>query len=258
MNQYRPPRLSKDNNLVEGLRKSDLKDMIEPNFTVDQFRSKMGNDKNTIVIRFRAADKEPAIDLMEFIEKGYEFVLDADISSGEEKDGKYSIFVELERGPSAPNELKDLIGGISRLCGNEHWKFRWYKDLEVFEFNEDTFRDAVPLSPEEYEERSGDSEADEVTEFFDQGALDSITLENNGSLTFRKIYSEAFTANLIAIGPYDVLKYVLDGPIQLDESSRSQVLYLNKYLGNYDIHKIEGHFLLRKGDRAVILSKPRW
>ena len=35
-------------------------------------------------------------------------------------------------------------------------------------------------------------------------------------------------------------------------------MYLNKYLGNYDINKIENHFLIRNGDRAIILSKEIW
>jgi hypothetical protein len=36
------------------------------------------------------------------------------------------------------------------------------------------------------------------------------------------------------------------------------MLYLNKYLGNYDINKIEDHFLIRNGERAVILAKTSW
>ena len=254
MNQHQ----SKDNNLMEGLRAGDLKHTVDHLFTVDQFQSKMGEDKDVLVLRFRASSKEPALDLMEFIEKGYNFVLDADISSGEEKDGYYSIFVELERSKKAPREVKDLLGGISQLCDLNNWRFRWYKDIAGHDFTEADFEKAVPLTPADYEKEVAEQEATEVEDFFDQGALESVKVDNEKNITFRKPFAEPLTAKVIAIGEYNTLKNVLRGALQLDESSRSQVLYLNKYLGNYDINKIEGHYLVRKGTRAVILSKEIW
>ena len=249
---------SQDSNLMEGLRRSDLKDMVDNLFTIDQFQSKMGDDKDTIVLRFRAATKEPAIDLMEFIEKGYNFVLDADTSSGEEKDGKYSVFVEIERTKHAPAQIKDLMNGLSQLCDCTDWRFRWYKDIGGHDFSEEAIAKVVPLTAEEYKRSVEGQEAQEVAEFFDQGALESINVDENKNITFTKPYSTPMTAKIIAIGEYNMLKDALRGALQLDESSRGQVLYLNKYLGNYDINKIENHFLIRNGERAVILAKDTW
>ena len=254
MNQHQ----SKDNNLMEGLRSGDLKHTVDHLFTIDQYRSKMGDDKDTIVIRFRAKDKEPAIDLMEFIEKGYEFVLDADVSSGEEKDGHYSVFVEIERTKKAPEQLEDLINGISQLCDQTNWRFRWYRDVGGHDFSKEAIESVVPLTPEEYNRSAEGEEAQEVAEFFNRGALSSIEVSDGKKITFTKPFTNPLTAKLIAIGEYNTLKDVLRGGLQLDESSRGQVLFLNKYLGNYDINKIEGHFLIRNGDRAVILSKTDW
>lgn len=255
MNQFQQ---SKDNKLTEGLRSNDLKDQIDHLLTIDQFRSKMGDDKDTIVLRFRAVNKEPAIDLMEFIEKGYSFVLDADVSSGEEKDGKYSVFVEIERSKNAPSQIKELINGISRLCGLSSWRFRWYKDIGGHDLTEENIAKVVPLTPTEYEQHIEKEEAKEVAEFFDRGALNSIEVDENKNVTFYKPFSEPLTAKIIAVGEYNTLKDALRGGLQLDESSRGQVIYLNKYLGNYDINKIENHFLIRKDDKAVILQKNNW
>ena len=243
---------------MEGLRRADLKDMIDHLFTVDQFKSKMGDDKDTIVIRFRAADKEPALDLMDFIEKGYNYVLDADVSSGEERDGKYSIFVEIERTEDAPKNVKDLLNGVSQLCDCKSWRFRWYRDIGGQDFDPETFAKIVPLTPEDYESKTKAEDDSEVSEFFDQGAIDSVEVDENKNITFTKPYGSPLTAKLIAIGEYNTLKDALRGALQLDESSRGQVTYLNKYLGNYDINKIENHFLIRNGDRAVILAKTSW
>jgi len=48
------------------------------------------------------------------------------------------------------------------------------------------------------------------------------------------------------------------GSLSLDESSQSQVLFLNKFLGNYDINKIGSQFLIRNGKKAVVIEKGRW
>jgi hypothetical protein len=40
----------------------------------------MGTDADVCVISFKVAGKEPSADLVSFIEKGYDFVLDADVS----------------------------------------------------------------------------------------------------------------------------------------------------------------------------------
>ena len=242
---------------MEGLRSSDLKDIVDNHFTIDQFQSKMGNDTDIIVLRFRAADKEPAIDMMEFIEKGYDFVLDADVSSGEERDGQYSVFVEMERDERAPRHIKDLLNGLSQLCDCEDWRFRWYKDDEGYDATEEEIKKCIPLTPADYEARTSTDDATDVGDFFDQGATD-VDVDESRNITFTRPYAEPLTAKLIAIGEYNTLKDALRGALQLDESSRGQVSYLNKYLGNYDINKIEGHFLIRNGDRAVILQKEVW
>lgn len=246
--------------MLEGLRRSDLKDTIDHVFTVDQYQSKMGEDRDVIVLRFRASGKEPAIDLMEFIEKGYPFILDADMSPGEEKDGKYSVFVELERNEEAPENINDLLNGINQLTDLDTWKFRWYKDIEGHTFDVETFSKTVPLSPEEYDSRYEDSEnAIDVENFFDQGAMESIDVDlDRRIITFNKPYAEPLTLEFHDIGSYNTIKDKLPGGLQLDESSRGQVLYLNKYLGNYDINKIADKFLVRNGNQAVILSKKNW
>ena len=79
-------------------------------FEVDSFRSKMGEDQDVCVVSFKVKDRSPAKDLMEFIEMGYPFVLDADVSSGEDNNGEYSVFVEISRTPKLAEQIKDYIG----------------------------------------------------------------------------------------------------------------------------------------------------
>ena len=123
--------------LNEGLRAMDLKEMVHNMFEVDSFRSKMGEDQDVCVVSFKVKDRSPAKDLMEFIQKGYSFVLDADVSSGEDNNGEYSVFVEISRTPKLAEQIQELTYGVQRLTGIDNFKFKYYKESTVHELNTD-------------------------------------------------------------------------------------------------------------------------
>lgn len=243
--------------LFEGLRTSDLKGFVSEVFILDQYRSKMGEDKDVIVVSFKVNEKAPAADLMEFIEKGYSFVLDADMSSGEEQDGKYQVFVEFERSKRFPSELKELLSGVSRLTDNYDWRFRYYKDVEGHKFTEEAINETVPLDTIAYEARMMEIKNGAVAEFFDQGATE-VALDEDDTIIIQKPYSGPIAMELLAFGDYEEVKDSLPGGLQLDESSQSQVAFLEKYLGNYEVNKINGKFLIRNGNKGMIVKKDRW
>lgn len=243
--------------LTEGLRSGDLSDYVSEIFTVDQYRSKMGEDRDILVLGFRVKEKYPAIDLVEFIEKGYEFILDADMSAGEEYDGQYQVFVEIERTPALKEQLKDLISGISQVTDNYDWRFRYQKSPTSVEFNEDTIKKHIPMTIEEYESKVLEIKNQDIQEFFDKGAVD-VKVETDNTMTFSKPFAGDVKAKLVAIGDYDAVKETLPGALDLSESSQSQVVFLNKFLGNYDINKIGNKFLIRNNNKAIVIEKNRW
>lgn len=245
-------------NLSEGLRTADLKDYVSEYFTIDRFRSKMGEDKDVVVLGFRVKEKYPAIDLMEFVEKGYPFILDADMSAGEEQDGQYQVFVEIERTPNLPEQMKKLLGGISQLTDNWDWKFRYQKSNGAVPFSEQKIVEHVPLSAAQYETKILEIKNKDVNRFFNQGSLDGVTVEADNSMTFKKPFFGNLHMKLVSMGKYDDVKETLPGALSLDENSQSQVYFLQKYLGNYEINKIGDKFLIRNGNYAMVAEKDRW
>jgi len=244
-------------NLNEGLRYGDLENYVSEVFTVDQYRSKMGEDSDVIVLGFRVREKNPAIDMMEFIEKGYDFILDADMSAGEENDGQYQVFVEIERTPNLKTQLKELLGGVGQLCKFNEWRFRYQKSKNSLEFNEDNISEAIPMTKEDYERKITEIKNTDIKDFFDQGSVD-VDLAEDNTLIFSKPYAGDIAAKFISIGDYDDVKHTVPGPISLDESSQSQMFFLNKYIGNYDINKIGNKFLIRNGKKDIVIEKDRW
>ena len=258
MHKYNNQNKNPLHKLFEGLRTNDLDGLVSNRFTIDQFKSKMGNDADIIVLAFKVDDKFPATDLMEFIEKGYSYVLDADMSTGEEKDGKYRVFVELERDDKVAEQVEHLLRGLSQLCNCSNWRFKFFKDIDSYDFSKETFAKIVPLTKEAYLSRVNDQKVSDVSDVLDQGPAEVATVDESNNLTFRKPYTTDFTVKLEAVGKYEELVESLKGAIQLDKASNGQTLFLEKYLGNYVVHKIDNKFLIKNGNKAVIISKKGW
>ena len=98
-----------------GLRQHDLEFTVDPIFEIDSYKSKMGDDQDIVVLSFSVNGEQPAKDLVNFVETGYNFVLDADKTSGEQADKKYRVFVELERNRHVPNQIIEILDGIKKL-----------------------------------------------------------------------------------------------------------------------------------------------
>ena len=75
----------------------------------------MGDDDNIVVVAFKCLPADAAKDLVEFIESGYEWVLDANASPATDERGKVTVFVEFERRTSLQKRIVELIEGITQL-----------------------------------------------------------------------------------------------------------------------------------------------
>lgn len=244
-------------NIFEGLRSGDLENYVSEVFSVDRYKSKMGEDADVLVLSFKVKEKYPAIDLMEFVEKGYDFILDADMSSGEENDGQYQVFVEIERTPKLEEQLSELLGGISQLCKIDEWKFKYQKSNKLVSFSRESISEQIPLTPEKYASKVLEIKETDIKKFFNQGAVD-IELNEDNTIIFRRPYAGDLHAKFLAIGDRKSVEDKFPGALSLDESSQSQVFFLNKYLGNYEIDKIGNKFLIRNGKQALVIEKDRW
>jgi hypothetical protein len=239
--------------ITEGLKAKDLQGLVQNTFLIDTYKSKMGEDRNVAVLSFRVKDRLPALDLMEFIERGYGFVLDADISSGEESDGKYSVFVEIERNRRLPENIKEIIEGISRLTDEKNWRFRYHKDWQGKDFSLENITEAVPASPESYDSFLQESKVNTVKTFLDSSLYDDIVVEGN-VITLYRPFTDGMQFELKAIGDYKKIIELQKSDIKLDEQAVAETVYLNKIFGDYEIIKLGENFMIRKHDQALLIK----
>lgn len=136
--------------LFEGLDYMDMVNQIEPNVSVDEYVAKMGDDKDIVTITFTVKSELVGNDLVEWFERGYDFILDASVSSGESKFGKWLVFVEIERKNSVPSQLIEMLKDLETLT-NLHlddWEIK--VDGKIYKPNVDTLKQVVILSPYQY------------------------------------------------------------------------------------------------------------
>lgn len=140
--------------LNEGLRFKDMVGIVKPEIHIDEFAAKMGDDDDLIVLSFYVKDKAAAEDLVNWFEKGYEFILDADRSPGELKPNRYLVYIELKRRSNVFLKLAEILEDMASIVEHEvaDWDIQ-YKDT-VIKFDVEALAALVPLSPKEYRKQS--------------------------------------------------------------------------------------------------------
>lgn len=162
------------------LQHNDLRDLLGNKIHIDEYSSKMGDDADVIVVSFKIAYYDPAYELSNFIEKGYDWVLDADVSAGEMEDGGYLVFIESLRRPSFPENLEKLLSDLRGPTGNDPslYELAYHKDKDYVPFSTDAVREKVPLSPREYRAIHGEEDGKETAEEPIAKTAEDIALES--------------------------------------------------------------------------------
>jgi len=236
---------------MTSLKSNDLENYVNEIFTIDNFKSKMGRDEDVSVLAFEVTDQEPAKDLMNFIEKGYASVLDADISTGENNRGKYNVFVELERNRRLPEHIQKILDDVTKLTGIEEWKYRYYKDVESKPFTEES---VIPTDKDSYNTFIETFKQDELDRFFNKGATDQKYISDN-RIEFKRYASGNVVMEVVDEDTTENITNKYTGISLLDEDSVSEMLWLTKFFGNYNIYKIDENLFFTNGVRTKVLKR---
>jgi hypothetical protein len=240
--------------LNEELLAGDLRMLVDNIFEIDSYASKMGSDKDIVVVSFTVEQKEPADDLVNFCERGYEFILDADATPGELNDGKYKVFIEMERSKKIPEQIMELVDGVGKLCDIDNFKFRYYKSFNSLDVNEESLREAIPTSKDDYEISIKENRLNNFSNFFGRSYLESIHIDDN-DLVFQKKYAEPLRMRIKEFGIKESIYKSAEGRIMIESKDMAEILYLTKYIGNYNITKIGNAFIFENENYAVQLEK---
>lgn len=240
--------------LNEELLAGDLKMLVDNIFEIDSYSSKMGSDKDIVVLSFNVESLSPAKDLVRFLERGYDFVLDADSSPGELDDGRYKVFVEIERNKRIAEQISELLYGLKELTEVDNFKFRYYKSFHSIPADENNLRETIPSSKDAYEQTIQENHMNNFSNFFNRSYLENVNVEND-DIIFQKKYAEPLRMRIAAFGPKAEVYDSIEGPFILESSAMSEIMYFTKYVGNYNISKIGSTYVFENNGFALALEK---
>lgn len=236
------------------LQRYDLKDLVDNILEIDGYKSKMGADKDIVTVAFATKTKESADDLASFIERGYTFVLDADATSGEQADGTYKVFVEIERDDSIGEQIMELANGLENLTGMGDLKFRYYKEFRSKPLTLEELNNSVPSESDLYgvDQKGMVESLDNYTKFFNKSMVENVTMWSD-MLTIKKTWADPIAFKFVDFGPTQT---TLDSITEsFNPNDFSEIIFLTKYIGDYNITKYGNKLTFENNGQTLVLER---
>ena len=128
----------------------EMVNLVNPVISVDQYKPKIGEANETVVVAFECMLEGAATDLSNLIETDVVSHLDVDMSQGPNDNGNYLVFVEFERNNNLHKSIMEIINTVSKVTEINEWSFDYYKGDSTKELNETNLSDSVLDNPEQY------------------------------------------------------------------------------------------------------------
>ena len=242
-------------NIYEGLKAGDLEGVVNKRFSVDQFKSKMGDDKNILVLSFTVDGQAPAKDLERFAEVGYTSVLDADATPGTMEDGKHKVFIEFARDSLVVKSIMAFLEDLKKLTNIEEFEYTYHKGIDSTIASAETLESSIPTTPEAYEQRVNEMRVSEARHFFDTYDMMECKINENTMSVKKTGAGHELKFELHKFGPTDDIMNETKA-FRIDMDSIAECTYLTKYFGPYNITKTnENKFIFSKNGESALLSR---
>ena len=223
-------------NIYEGLKAGDLEGVVNKRFSVDQYKSKMGDDKNILVLSFTVDGMAPAKDLERFAE----------------------VFIEFARDSSVVKSIMAFLEDLKKLTNIEEFEYTYHKGIDSTIASAETLESSIPTTPEAYEQRVNEMRVSEARHFFDRYDMMECKINENTMTVKKAGAGQDLKFEIHKFGTTDDIMKEAKA-FKIDMESIAECTHLTKYFGPYDITKTnENQFIFTKGDQSALLSKSGW
>lgn len=240
------------------LKNGDLKGTILSTVSIDEFEPKAGNTEDVIVVAFYLTDKEPADDLNTFIQRGVIDTLDVEVSPNTDKEGRYLVFVEMERNDTFPNKFQALLKDVDNVAGKTDWKVRTYLSSDTeFDYNDPEVYNFVITKPDEYvskDEFMKESIKESVMSFLKDAHIKYCDFDGN-QMTIATS-QKRIVAEVVDVGDYDTVigrNFLGESAFRLTNRP-IEATVLTGMLGVYDVMPIDKFLCIAKDDKVLLLK----
>ena len=123
---------------------------VNSTISIDQYKPKIGEANETVVVAFEVQQELAAKDLSNLIETDIVESLDVDISQGPNNNGNYLVFVEFARDNKLHNRIMEIMKCVSNVTEITEWQYEYYKGTGAVDLNEDNLKETVLDNQEQY------------------------------------------------------------------------------------------------------------
>lgn len=148
--------------ITESLDYGDLEGILLPFISIDEYSASLGKDCDVITLAFVVNSKQAGEDLAGWFEKGYDWVLDSQVSNGELTQGKYLVFVELPRRIKTIANILEMLSELDTLTGLSLSDWTIKVEDEEYDADAEVLMQVVTTSPHEYREKYPEVEEPDV------------------------------------------------------------------------------------------------
>ena len=128
----------------------EMTNLVNNTISIDQYKPKIGEANETVVVAFEVSQEGAASDLSNLIETDVVESLDVDLSEGPNMDGNYLVFVEFARNEKLHSNIMEIMKVVSNVTDITEWKYRYYKGESAQDLNEDNLSQTVLDNQEQY------------------------------------------------------------------------------------------------------------
>jgi len=167
----------------------DMEGQLADRISVDEYAAKMGDDADIVTLAFIVHSELAAEDLVTWLERGYDFILDASVSDGEIEPGKYIVFAEMDRRLKTPERICRILSDLETLTG---YKMKdWTVDIqgEDYDADEEILSKKMILNPGEYRDKHEQNE--DLNEVRELAGLEPVTAGHNNDEYIRNLKAMA-------------------------------------------------------------------
>ena len=140
-----------NNKLDEAIQSNDLKALVEPVISIDQFKSKVADDDQAVVVAVKINGISAAQDLSQFLETGFPDAMDVDVSPGPNDKGLYTVFIEFKRDSKLFDNIDRMLEDIKQVDNEiNEWTFISYENKTPQLWSAEAFNTSVISDSYEY------------------------------------------------------------------------------------------------------------
>lgn len=145
--------------ITEGLDFHAMEGQVIPTISVDEYAAKMGENSDIVTLSFTVKSEAAGNDLVDWFERGYDWVLDAQVSEGELESNRWLVFVEINRRSTVPERIVELLKDLKTLTNLKVTEWTVQVDDEDYDPDEKILQQVIVCNPNRYKmekEKEGD------------------------------------------------------------------------------------------------------